>query len=474
MPSRVIINNFPENGNISTDIVKENDKFLEALHKEKEMSDELKEAMRSDDFSALLAKKKAEKMTQTGEEKMTTAVMKKYVSLKFGIVGSGQAGGRIAEVFYKYGYDACAINTARQDLEFLDLPDESKLFIGDEHLGGAGRDLEFGLAAAERNEEGIREFFSKHLLNNDVLILAVSGGGGTGSGTAEFLIRLMSELGKPLIVIYALPGSFDDSQSKFNAIHTLAKLSDMAAKQVINSLILVDNAKIELAYPNLSQAAFWKTANQAVVDPLHMFNSVSAMPTDYEALDSMDFAKSLIESGNCVVFGSNKVPKELYEADELSLVTAIMDNLDRGLLAAGFNLAEAQTVGILVTASQAVLEKVPYSSIAYVFKYISEEFNSARSFKGVYAVPSNEDDITIHFIFSGLGLPKERVDSLKTEAKTHMDNLETKKKATNMQIDLGKDKTTTQADRLLDRVKKKNSAMGKLINKSPNPLIRKR
>lgn len=475
MSSRIIISDLVNCSSLSTETVKENDNFLQTLSKESEMSEELKDAMRTDDFSALLAKKRAEKESpQGGAESITAAVMKKYVSLKFGVIGSGQAGGRIAEVFYKYGYDACVINTARQDLEFLDIPEDNKLFIGDEHLGGAGRDLEFGLAAAERNEDVIRAFFAKFLSNDDMLILAVSGGGGTGSGTAEFLIRMMAEIGKPIIVIYALPGSFDDSQSKFNAIQTLAKMADLASKQVINSLILVDNAKIELAYPNLSQAAFWKTANQAVVDPLHMFNSVSAMPTNYEALDSMDFAKSLIESGNCVVFGSNKIPKEQYESDEMSLVTAIMDNLDQGLLAAGFNLKESQTVGILVTAKQSVLENVAYSSIAYVFKYISEEFESARSFKGIYAIPSDSDDITVHFIFSGLGLPKERVDSLKSEAKNHMGNLETKKKSTSMQIDLGKDKTTTQADRLLDRVKKKSSAMGKLINKTPGPLIRKR
>lgn len=451
---------------LSIEAVKDNERFLQQLKGESEMTEDLKEE-KDNDFQALLAKKKEEK-TQ-GEEDMKSAIMKKYVSLKLGVLGSGQAGGRIAEVFYKYGYDVCAMNTARQDLEFLDLPEDRKLFIGDEHLGGAGRDLEYGFSAAEDHLDDIREFTDKNLSEADVLVLAVSGGGGSGSGSAELLVETLADMDRPVMVIYALPGSFDDAQSKHNAITTLAKLADYASKEIINSLVLVDNAKIELAYPDLSQAAFWKTANNAVVEPLHMFNSVSAMPTDYETLDSMDFAKSLVEAGNCVLFGSNKITQEEYEGDEFALVSAVMDNLDTGLLSGGFNLEEAQTVGVLVTANQSVLEQIPYSNIAYIFKYISEECKSARSFKGVYAVPSKDDDITVHFIFSGLGLPQERVNSLKNEAKKLMENLDSKKKDVKMGIDLGKDKTTSKADRMMSKLKKNRNAVGKLRNRGKSP-----
>jgi cell division GTPase FtsZ len=459
------------------EIVKENEEFLKLLKGEKEMVDqnELKEAMRQDDFSAIVAKKKAEAAAKQTTESSTTdaqgedmsknATAKPHVSLQFGVVGSGQAGGRIAEVFYRFGYQACAINTAMQDMEFLDMPKESKFFLN-YSLGGAGRDLEVGRAAIENQIDEVRAFLQSQVGNSDVILIALAGGGGSGSGSAETLVSLVAELGRPVGVIYALPGTFDDSQSKHNAIQTLAKLSDMSAKGVINSLILVDNAKIEAAYPGLSQASFWETANNAIVEPLHMFNSLTAMPTNFEALDSMDFAKSFIEAGNCVLFGSNKVSKELYDNDETSLVGAIIEDLDKGLLASSFDLKEAQAVGILVTARQAVLEKVPYHAISYIFRYIAEEYKSARTFKGVYAVPSTDDDITVRFIFSGLGLPKKRVESLKNEAQRHMQNLEAKKgkAAVSMSIDLGKDKTTSEVDRIMKKIEQKKSATGKLLS----------
>ena len=194
-----------------------------------------------------------------------------------------------------------------------------------------------------------------------------------------------------------------------------------------------------------------------------MFNSVSVAPTNYEALDSMDFAKSLIEAGNCAVFGTTVVEPEYYEDDETALMEAVIDGMEGGLLAGGFDLKESQNVGMLVTARQAVLEKIPFTSIAYMFKYVQDEFDSARSFKGVYALPSDNDNITVRFIFSGMGLPKERVDSLQNEAKKHMDVLELKKKNTKMHLATGKDRATDAVDRKISAAKKKRGAIGKLM-----------
>lgn len=400
------------------------------------------------------------------EVKMTVATGKKVVSLKFGVVGSGQAGGRLAEVCWKYGYDACAINTAHQDLELLDIDADRKYLIDNKEHGGSGKDLDISAQCYEERETEIREFIDAKVGECDAFILALSGAGGSGSGSAELLATWLGETGKPLVVIYVLPGAYDDSQGKYNAITTLDRLADLTSRDVINSLILVDNANIELAYPNLSQAAFFKTANRAVIEPLHLFNCLSVMPTSYESLDSMDFAKSLLESTGCAVFGSSVVSKETYEDDEMALVSSIITGLDRGLLASGFDLKEAQTVSILVTAKESVLESIPYNNIAYIFKYIGDEFASAKSFKGVYAVPSDNDDITVRFIFSGMGLPASRVNNLKEEVKKHIGILETKKKATNLSVGLNKDRAGSEIDRNIAKLKKKKSGIGKLLGSS--------
>ncbi len=92
----------------------------------------------------------------------------------------------------------------------------------------------------------------------------------------------------------------------------------------------------------------------------------------------------------------------------------------------------------------------------------------------MYALPSDNDDITIHFIFSGLGLPADRIKSLQTEAKKRMDQLDSKKKDLKMSVDLGKDKTTSAADDIMSRIRKKRSPVGKLINNSRRGPVKRR
>ena len=441
----------------------------------------IKEAIKEDDFQALMARKKAAQAAQA-EVQARAPAMKSVesrppVSLRFGLAGTGQAGGRIAEVFYKNNYAACAINTARQDLELLELPADCKLHMNYSiGAGGSGKNLEVGRAAIEDSLPAVKSFIAEKLHDVDVYVAAFSLGGGSGAGSAEVLIDTLNEFGKPVVCICALPGSFDDTQSKHNAIQTLSRLADQATAGKINSLILVDNAQIERSYPNLSQADFWKVSNQAIVAPLHEFNSVSARPTTMDALDSADFSLALLESGGCTIFGSNKITKEQYDSNDLALVEAIVDNLENGLLASDFDLKEAQKVGVLVTASEKVLSSIPYSNISFIFKYITETFDSAASFRGIYAVPTDSDDITIHFMFSGLGLPRGRVETLKADAQKNMDALLAKK--TNiggkMSIDLGKDKNLSAADSMMSQIKKNKSAVGKLLGAPKKNVIDRR
>lgn len=60
-----------------------------------------------------LAALKARSQAKQEESKMAAKIVsRKERSIVLGIIGSGQAGSRIAEAFYKLGYDAIAVNTA--------------------------------------------------------------------------------------------------------------------------------------------------------------------------------------------------------------------------------------------------------------------------------------------------------------------------------------------------------------------------
>jgi len=451
----------PENLKSKKQVTKENKDLEESLKPKKaSLADILKE--------------KEEMKLKKEDDKMSVMLVEEQDrSVNIGVIGVGQCGSKIAEEFYKRDYPTVAINTAMQDLKYINVPENQKLFL-DFALGGAGKDLEVGRAAAEEYAEEIRAHIEEHMGDCDILMLATSGGGGSGSGSAETMIDIMSDLGKPISVIFVLPLTSEDAVSKHNAIQTLAKLAKLASTDVINSLMVVDNAKIEMMYPDLSMAQFWKTANQAIVEPLHLFNQLSAAPSPYTSLDPMDFSRVFVGTGDCSLYGMVEI--EDY-TDEEAIAHAMVTTLESGLLAGGFDLKQTRAAGVIITGPKRALEKIPAANLEYGFAMVNKVCSEGtRVFRGVYSTPTKDDKIRVYSFFSGLGLPDERVAELKEEAERHMETLKDKEenRASAMNIDIGKTKTTSAADRVYNKIKSKNSAMGKLTRNSKRVVDKRR
>lgn len=447
----------------STSEVNEEDKQLEDALNEKpkvSLTDVLKER---------------KEMRKKAEEKDMTVMLvdQKDRSVNIGVVGVGQCGSKLAEEFYNRGYNVVAVNTAMQDLKHINIPERQKLFL-DYALGGAAKDLETGKAAAEEYSDSILKMLQENFENDDVMMLCVSGGGGTGSGSAETMVNLMAQLGKPLSVVYVLPLASEDALAKHNAILTLSRLAKLAKDDIINSLAVVDNAKIELMFPGQSMAEFWKSANAAIVDPLHLFNKLSANPSAYTSLDPMDFSRLFIGTGDCALYGTVEV--ENYLEDE-AIAEAMLTSVANGLLASDFDLGQTRSAGVIITGTKSALEKVPATNIEYGFAMVSKICNEGtRVFRGVYEVPGKDNVLKIYSFFSGLGLPEERVKELKAEAERHMETLKNKEanRATAMTIDVGKTATVSAADALHKKITQKHSAMGKLTNNSKRVIDKRR
>lgn len=408
-----------------------------------------------------------------GDDMTIMLVDSKDRALNFGVVGVGQAGGRLAEQFYQRGYPTIALNTATQDLKYNTLPEKQKLFL-DLALGGTGKDLDLGAQAIEEYADVVLKMMEDNFADCDVVLLAMSGGGGTGSGGAENMAKLASQLGKPVVMIFALPMSSEDALSKHNSVQTLSKLAKLAQSDVVNSLMVVDNAKIEMLYPNLPMTKFWETANNAIVDPIHLFNSLSASPSKFTSLDPMDFGKAFLGSGDCTIYGMIEV--EDYMREE-SIAEAIIENMENGLLASEFDLTQTRSVGVIITGSEKVLSEIPAVNLEYGFAMLNKiTSDGTQVYRGVYSVEDQGDTLKVYSLFGGLGLPEERVNELKLEAERHMKALENKetKRASNMNIDLGKTKVVSAADTLHKKITTKNSAMGKLTNNSKRIIDRRR
>lgn len=440
------------------EIVKENQELEESLRAQPSAEQPAEESAPALDMEVLkkLKAKQAEK-----EEEPVKAVAKRDRSLYFGIVGLGQAGNRVAETFCGMGYETCIFNTATQDLEHIDIPENKKVFLPFA-LGGAGKELDNGRAAVENNGELILNTLNDTFDDSqEMLILAVSGGGGTGSGGAEAMLGLMSTLGKPIGVIYVLPMESEDALSKHNSVVTLSKLAKMASTDAITTLMVVDNSKIEIIYPGLSKAEFWKTANNAIVEPLHVFNHLSSTPTPHDALDAMDFGR-LFTAGDCTIYGMLEV---LDYMESTAIAEAVIENLENGLLASDFNLKETRFGGFIITASKEVLERLPAVNINYASHMISDVCDSPQLVKGVYEVDTDDDAVRVYTMFSGLGLPAPRIDALKKDAADQMATVREKEKSRSSRMTIeygGATETKAKADEVHRMIKQKKSGFGQL------------
>ncbi len=318
----------------------------------KETVTALSESVDTNKLAALKAKSQAKQQ----ESKMAAKIVStKERSLVLGVLGSGQAGSRIAEAFYKLGYSSAVVNTAMQDLKYIDIPDSNKLLL-EYGVGGASKELSIGAAAAESHKGEILQLINDKLNNSQVNILCLSLGGGSGAGSCETLVNLLADTGKPLVVFTVLPMETEDAQTKSNALQTLSKLSSYAQNKKIANLIVIDNAKIEAIYQDVNQMEFYSVANRAIVSTIDAFNSLSAMPSAVKSLDSMEWSKLLIDGEGLSVYGEFDVSN--YQQDT-AIAEAVVNNLTNNLLAEGFDLTQSRYVGFIIAANKEVWSKIP-------------------------------------------------------------------------------------------------------------------
>jgi len=439
-------------------------------NKQEEMIDDMTDKTENEtkqseelDLSKLAALKAK---SQKQDSKMASKIVaKKERSLAFGVLGSGQAGSRIAEAFFQLGYDAVVVNTAIQDLKFIELPDSNKLLL-EYGVGGASKELEIGKAAAETHRDAIAQLINDKLSNSQVNILCLSLGGGSGAGSCETMVDLLSETGKPMVIITVLPMDTEDAQAKSNALETLSKLTLLVKNKKVSNLLVVDNAKIESIYHDVNQMDFYNVANKAIVGPLDAFNTFSSLASSTKSLDPMEFSKILIDGEGLSVYGELTV--EDYQ-DDTAIASAIINNLDGNLLSGGFDLKQTRYAGFMIVANKEVWSKIPSSSVNYASAMINDFCGTPKGvFKGVYVVDMPEPVVKVYSFFSGLGLPSSRVDQLKKDTAELQTKVKSKDEQRNLtlHLDTGTNETISAAQKVKDKIAAKSSTFGKFVGSS--------
>src|SRR5690606_3886181 len=308
----------------------------------------------------------------------------------------------------------------------------------------------------------INQLVQTKLGDAQVFIFCTSLGGGSGAGSVEVVVDILAQIGKPVVVLTVLPKASEDAQLKHNAWQTLSKFTKMFNEGKIDNIITVDNAKIESLYSDVGPFNFFKVSNKAIVSPLDVFNTMSRRKDEgLKVLDSTEFGKLFIDGKGFTVYGEMSV--EDYE-DEMAIATAIVESLKGNLLASGFDIRQARYAGFMLVAPKEVWDKVSSVSLDYAQRMINDACDSPMAiFQGVYPEENGEDCVKVYSMFSGLGLPEERIDQLKTEAQMKMANAERKdnERKLHMKVDVGNE-TVNKVDEIKKKIESRKSSFNKL------------
>jgi cell division GTPase FtsZ len=344
-------------------------------------------------------------------------------AIRYGIVGSGQGGGRMAKAFFDLGYrKTIAFNLAQSDLNHLGLPENHKHHLVYEGASGAGKNHAVSKKAFDDKSQEVfnkyKEIFGDKV---DRILICVGVGGGTGGGSVMSLLdtakRYFAYIGvenpsERVGVIASLPttGECASPVVAENSYNRMTELCEAAENNQFAPLVIIDNDKIKKLYPRLTVKQFWPTLNNTVAGLFHIFNLLCTKNSDYTVFDPADY-ESIMKTSGCMIFGATTIKDP---ESPTSVSQGLRNNLEKTLLASGFDLTSAKGAASIIVGGTVLYETVPglMDNIEYGFDTLATLTGGAIIHRGIYEDPEREK-LVAYTIVGGLKSPKKRIEELK-------------------------------------------------------------
>lgn len=345
----------------------------------------------------------------------------KKVAVKFGILGSGQAGNALADAFYAIGYRrVVAVNSTERDMQRLQIPASNRYLLAG--VDGAGKVPETGRAAAERDYDEIlkvvRKSFGKDV---DHILICAGMGGGTGGGSVNIMVDLckehlasigVSDVDKKVGVIATLPTKDESSAVQYNALVGLKSLFDLAEKGKLSPLILVDNARALSLYGGASVVDAWSKINRNVVGMFDYFNVLSAAndASVHVTFDPQDY-KTVLQSG-VMTFGRAIIGG--YDVGVIS--DAVKQNIKKGLLVEDVDFSQATHGAAILFGDKDSLSRISQDALEEAFGTLNRMMKQGKGTKLHRGVYEGGKGCYVFTIMSGLGRPTKRLSEIEAKA----------------------------------------------------------
>ncbi|MGE5583209.1 MAG: hypothetical protein ACM3X9_11835 [Bacillota bacterium] len=324
--------------------------------------------------------------------------------IKFGFIGCGQGGGKIADLFAQKGYKVLAVNTSPVDLAALTMiPSEYRLCIGSRL--GAGKDPRVGQEAIRNDSEKVKKAIQDYFYHDVDFIFAIAClGGGTGTGVVADIVELSRQVGMTTGCITTIPLASESLEEHKNALKGLDILSDVSP----TPLYIIDNELLRAKFGNRPVMGFWPMANEAIVNTLDEVNQIPNRPSNMFVFDREDFFR-LLNTPGC--FTPLRIELEIPEsADPTKLATACRQEVVRILAENNFQGESTRVAALLVCPEN---YRVNAESVELMYQECQTLTNTPTLFRGLYIDKNLQRKMVLHLLLAGLEVPLGRLQQMR-------------------------------------------------------------
>jgi tubulin-like protein CetZ len=211
------------------------------------------------------------------------------------IIGVGQCGGNIADIAESKGFPTLAINSYQGDLDSLSHVTNRIHLKG---YNGAGKDRTRGRAALRDNLEGVIEKIGLVAEDVEIIMVAFSSDGGTGSGSGPLLVQILSEIMPDKVVgaIVVLPTLGDSLGSLANSNECISELSLI---EDLGACLFIDNEKLGTKVTN--KRDLYQVTNTEVINHLEIICDASQKRSTEGNFDGADLISIMSARGAAAI-----------------------------------------------------------------------------------------------------------------------------------------------------------------------------
>lgn len=322
--------------------------------------------------------------------------------LKVGFCGAGNTGCQIAQLAHvEKGFPVICINTSQKDMMNV-VADVPKIILGEEKGAGKDRDVSIDYIYENHKEITSQEEVISFLMDNDLIVVGSSTGGGSGSGIANALVTIfrayLKQQGvlekKRFLLMHVLP---QNKEGYFSQTNTRDYFKDIPTDSVV-PFVSYDNNK----YSNLIPKEVFDKVNHDVVNDLCILRGDIILPTPFESIDEEDLFRVLEFPGRVFIMSAENIKEK--DLDKTSIEQMLIDkHLNNSASTEIQHDGNVGAVAVIANLNDKLLKTFD------VYNPLTDFIGGSdcRPFPHIYS-PKESEPNSVYLIFSGMSRITDR------------------------------------------------------------------